>query len=145
MLLCYFAETLNTLAREHWELFSTQQYFDKTGVFTSLVFSAPLILIALVILVRRRTFLASRLPVAICARICACQNSDQRLIIVMRHFTHADQWSLAIRLSAHQGQTHGAPHQGRRQCSEGNVYLINRFQCRRQVAENKDQESIESH
>jgi hypothetical protein len=71
VLLCYFAETLNTLAREHWELFSTQQYFDKTGVFTSLVFSAPLILIALVILVRPRTFLAS-LPVAICARICAC-------------------------------------------------------------------------
>jgi hypothetical protein len=114
VLLCYFAETLNTLAREHCELFSTQQYFDKTGIFTSLVFSAPLILIALVILVRPRTFLASRLPVVICERICAYQNSNQRLIILMCHFSYAGQWSLAIRLSAHQGQAHGAPHQGRR-------------------------------
>jgi hypothetical protein len=47
----YSAETLNDVAREHWQLFASQLYFDKSGVFTSFLFSLPLILIASFILV----------------------------------------------------------------------------------------------
>ena len=39
----YFAETFNTYGAENWETFSTQDYFDKNGVFVTVVFSAPLV------------------------------------------------------------------------------------------------------
>ena len=47
VLLCasvYFAETLNKYGAENWASFSTQNYFDKNGIFVSVVFSAPLLL-----------------------------------------------------------------------------------------------------
>ena len=45
------ASTLNAWGAEHWEHFSTQNYFDKNGVFVSALFTAPMILVLLVQLV----------------------------------------------------------------------------------------------
>ena len=44
-ILVYFAETFNAYGAEHWQSFSTQDYFDKNGVFVSVIFSAPLVTI----------------------------------------------------------------------------------------------------
>uniref|UniRef100_A0A023GAA8 Transmembrane protein 18 n=2 Tax=Amblyomma TaxID=6942 RepID=A0A023GAA8_AMBTT len=44
LLLVYFSEALNELAAQHWQAFSSHQYFDSQGMFISLVFSAPLLL-----------------------------------------------------------------------------------------------------
>jgi hypothetical protein len=46
----YLAERLNSLAAAHWERFSTQNYFDKQGVFVSTMWSMPLLLIGVVML-----------------------------------------------------------------------------------------------
>lgn len=48
----YFAENINTLGARHWTEFATQDYFDRHGVFISLLFSLPLMVIALYIVVR---------------------------------------------------------------------------------------------
>lgn len=48
----YAAEYINDLGARHWREFATQNYFDRTGVFISLMFSLPIILIALYIVVR---------------------------------------------------------------------------------------------
>ena len=48
------AEWLNTQLREHyWSRFSTQNYFDERGVFAVVMFTGPLVCLALVQLVRR--------------------------------------------------------------------------------------------
>ncbi|CAG5135347.1 unnamed protein product [Candidula unifasciata] len=47
--LVYSAETLNELAAKNWKLFSRQQYFDSKGMFISLVWSAPLLVNCLII------------------------------------------------------------------------------------------------
>jgi hypothetical protein len=39
----YSAETLNRLGGEHWQQFAGQNYFDKHGVFMSVLWSAPLL------------------------------------------------------------------------------------------------------
>lgn len=44
----FFAESLNEMAGKRWREFSTQNYFDKHGVFTSVVLSTPLLLILFV-------------------------------------------------------------------------------------------------
>lgn len=68
----FFAENLNTLAGRHWRTFSTQNYFDSGGLFTSTVFSAPLLIIVFTQLVRRRSgpyscsHVARGAPVATC-------------------------------------------------------------------------------
>jgi hypothetical protein len=46
----YMAERLNTLAAANWESFSTQNYFDRQGVFISTLWSTPLLLIGTVML-----------------------------------------------------------------------------------------------
>lgn len=46
----YMAERLNTLAAANWESFSTQNYFDRQGVFVSTLWSTPLLLIGTVML-----------------------------------------------------------------------------------------------
>ncbi|CAL1543765.1 unnamed protein product [Lymnaea stagnalis] len=50
LLLCvYMAETLNEFAANNWKMFSRQQYFDSKGMFISLVWSAPILLNCLLI------------------------------------------------------------------------------------------------
>lgn len=46
-----WAEKINSAAAEHWEKFSTQQYFDKSGVFASVIVGVPLIICQFLIVV----------------------------------------------------------------------------------------------
>ena len=46
----YCAEWINRLAGENWASFAGQNYFDKNGVFISVMFSAPLLLLSFFIL-----------------------------------------------------------------------------------------------
>ncbi len=46
----YFAETFNSYGSRNWTRFSTQDYFDPNGVFLSVVFSTPLLLIGVCIM-----------------------------------------------------------------------------------------------
>ena len=39
----YCAEYVNRFGNEHWRSFATQNYFDKRGVFISIMFSAPML------------------------------------------------------------------------------------------------------
>ncbi|OLQ07168.1 Transmembrane protein 18 [Symbiodinium microadriaticum] len=43
------AETLNRLAGQHWMAFSSQDYFDSSGVFASIMLGLPLLLCQFVI------------------------------------------------------------------------------------------------
>lgn len=54
------AEHLNAALAAHWQSFATQPYFDKQGIFISAVYSAPLLLIMFVILVRQHGGVAQR-------------------------------------------------------------------------------------
>ncbi|XP_040997617.1 transmembrane protein 18 [Juglans microcarpa x Juglans regia] len=47
----YLAENLNRFLGENWKSFSSQNYFDRSGVFLSVVWSGPLLVIAIIILV----------------------------------------------------------------------------------------------
>jgi transmembrane protein 18 len=50
MLICvllYFCEQINTYCAQHWEEFSTDNYFDDRGVFAGVMFAGPLLLIGL--------------------------------------------------------------------------------------------------
>lgn len=51
MLLVYFSEALNELAAQHWRSFSSHQYFDSQGMFISLVFSTPLLVNCIIMVV----------------------------------------------------------------------------------------------
>ena len=64
-LLVFSAERLNSLAHEHWQSFSKQDYFDDHGVFTVTMYAAPLLMLGFAQMVRidqplRRT--CSRFP-----------------------------------------------------------------------------------
>jgi len=48
--LVYSAEWINSLAADHWQEFARQNYFDRRGVFVSIMFSAPLLCAALLVL-----------------------------------------------------------------------------------------------
>jgi len=58
-LLVLAASPLNELGREHWRLIASQNYFDRNGAFISAVYSAPLLCMALLILVRGASFARS--------------------------------------------------------------------------------------
>lgn len=45
------AEKLNDYGSETWEKFASQNYFDKTGVFVSLMVSAPLLFVSACMLI----------------------------------------------------------------------------------------------
>ncbi|KMT20059.1 hypothetical protein BVRB_1g000780 [Beta vulgaris subsp. vulgaris] len=47
----YLAERLNKLLGVHWQSFATQNYFDPHGVFLSVLWSGPLLIIAMLILI----------------------------------------------------------------------------------------------
>ncbi|CAL5417299.1 unnamed protein product [Camellia sinensis] len=47
----YFAETLNSSLRDNWKSFAGQNYFDPQGLFLSVLWSGPLLVIAIIILV----------------------------------------------------------------------------------------------
>ncbi|XP_078163456.1 tmem18 [Carex rostrata] len=47
----YMAERINTFLGENWKSFSSQNYFDPSGVFISVLWSGPLILITVLIVV----------------------------------------------------------------------------------------------
>lgn len=51
-ILVRLAETINTYCYNHWQDFSTQNYFDKNGLFAGTVYAAPLLTICLMMLVR---------------------------------------------------------------------------------------------
>ncbi|KQJ94779.1 transmembrane protein 18 [Brachypodium distachyon] len=47
----FLAERLNTFLGQHWKSFSSQNYFDPQGLFISVMWSGPLLLITILILV----------------------------------------------------------------------------------------------
>ena len=47
----YLAERLNRLLGVHWQSFATQNYFDPHGLFLSVLWSGPLLIISMSILV----------------------------------------------------------------------------------------------
>jgi transmembrane protein 18 len=50
-ILVRLAERINTYCSSHWQDFSTQNYFDKNGIFAGVLFSAPLLAMCLMMLV----------------------------------------------------------------------------------------------
>ncbi|KAK6938499.1 Transmembrane protein 18 [Dillenia turbinata] len=47
----YLAKRLNTFLNEHWKSFAGQNYFDSSGLFLSVLWSGPLLVFAMIILV----------------------------------------------------------------------------------------------
>lgn len=47
----YFSERINTYGNENWKDFASQNYFDKSGVFSGIFLSAPLVVLAVLQLV----------------------------------------------------------------------------------------------
>ena len=50
LLLVLCAKSLNTAAAARWEHISTQNYFDRNGIFASVLFSGPLLLLGMFLL-----------------------------------------------------------------------------------------------
>jgi transmembrane protein 18 len=62
--LVYFSENVNNILGQHWELFATQNYFDKRGVFMCTLWAGPLLFTALCQLINFVTMMGSMLIVA---------------------------------------------------------------------------------
>jgi len=58
----YCAKYLNVYLENNWEAFSRQPYFDKSGLFISIMLSGPLLVINMVIVVSRRHHPVGRGP-----------------------------------------------------------------------------------
>jgi len=50
-ILIFLSENLNSFCHLHWQKFSTQDYFDSSGIFIIVLYSIPLILICIGILI----------------------------------------------------------------------------------------------
>lgn len=50
----YFSETINGLGATYWKSFSREQYFDSDGLFISTIFSIPILLNCMLMIVRER-------------------------------------------------------------------------------------------
>lgn len=59
--LIYLAEPINSFLEARWESFSSQNYFDRAGLFISVVLSGPLLLCSLLTLVNLLAILAGDL------------------------------------------------------------------------------------
>mmetsp|Transcript_5770 Transcript_5770/g.10974 ORF Transcript_5770/g.10974 Transcript_5770/m.10974 type:complete len:166 (-) Transcript_5770:242-739(-) len=53
LVMVYMAETVNQVLGDNWELFSNQNYFDKNGFFISVVYSSPLVILLMIVLVNQ--------------------------------------------------------------------------------------------
>lgn len=51
MSIVYFSESINEYAALNWRTFSKQQYFDDNGLFISTVFSIPILLNCMLLIV----------------------------------------------------------------------------------------------
>lgn len=51
MSIVYFSEGINEYAALNWRTFSKQQYFDDNGLFISTVFSIPILLNCMLLIV----------------------------------------------------------------------------------------------
>ena len=51
IVLVYLSETSNKYAAQHWKVFSSENYFDSNGLFISTVFSAPILMNCVVLIV----------------------------------------------------------------------------------------------
>ncbi|KAI3937377.1 hypothetical protein MKW98_001948 [Papaver atlanticum] len=47
----YFAENINTILASNWKSFAGQNYFDPRGIFLSVLWSGPLLIISIIVLV----------------------------------------------------------------------------------------------
>jgi len=52
LILILLAQPLNYMARKHWNWISSQNYFDENGVFMSMFWSGPLLLVLLLTAIR---------------------------------------------------------------------------------------------
>ena len=50
LLLVYCAQPLNSAAASHWQIIATQNYFDRSGIFASVLFCGPLLLLSMLLL-----------------------------------------------------------------------------------------------
>jgi hypothetical protein len=64
--LCAVAEPLNTWCNENWTLVATQNYFHSTGLFATVLYATPLLLIAMLSLVRPFRYFVSCIRLTLC-------------------------------------------------------------------------------
>ena len=58
-ILVRMSERINTYCASHWQEFSSQNYFDKNGVFAGVFLAAPLLTMCLIMLVRMQCRLST--------------------------------------------------------------------------------------
>jgi len=61
----YLAESLNSILGENWKSFASQNYFNPSGVFMSVLWSGPLLAFAMIILVSIFPYDATIMPTVI--------------------------------------------------------------------------------
>jgi hypothetical protein len=62
----YLAQKINIYLAEHWKSFASRNYFDRAGVFISVVWSGPLIFISIVSVVSKIPYMSLSKILLIC-------------------------------------------------------------------------------